>query len=140
MIVPALALEMERAGLGTINRDLFWEEVPYDSEGIWVVTRGDAGSTDDYQLLQIDISARFNNKVTTEMRLRAITNWVRNEAKNLCLLTVNPHDLDGSQFDEDIQYVIYDISHTGAVQNNGIDAQGRVLKTITIQVKFNERT
>ena len=39
MIVPALVLEMQRQGLGKINTDLFWEELPADPQvnGVWVV-------------------------------------------------------------------------------------------------------
>ena len=141
MIVPALVLEMERAGLGTVNQDLFWEELPQSpqSEGIWVVSRGDGGSDSNAQVMSLDIYARFANKVETEMRLRAVTNWIRGDAQDLCSLEVNPHDLDANQPDEPITYDIISIQHTGATQNQGIDDQFRILKTITIQIKFNER-
>lgn len=142
MLVPALVLEMQRQGLGTVDTDLFWEELPQspDAEGIWVVSRGDAGSNENAQMLSVDIYARYANKLTTEMKLRAVVNWVRGEAQDLCILQVNPHDLDSSQPDENIIYDIASIDHVGAVQNQGVDENGRVLKTITIQIKFNERS
>ena len=153
MIVPALVLEMQRQGLGTVDTDLFWEELPQspNAEGIWVVSRGDAGSDRNAQTLSVDIYARYANKLTTEMKLRAVVNWVRGEAQDLCSwvrgeaqdlcsLQVNPHDLDSSQPDENIIYDIASIDHVGAVQNQGVDENGRILKTITIQIKFNERS
>lgn len=140
MLVPALVLEMQRQGLGTVDTDLFWEELPQspDAEGVWVVSRGDAGSTENSQQLSVDIYARFANKLTTEMRLRSVVNWVRGEAQNLCRLSVNPHDLDDSQPNETISYNVYSIQHVGAVQNQGVDENGRILKTITVQINFNE--
>lgn len=142
MIVPALVLEMQRQGLGTVDTDLFWEELPQspNAEGIWVVSRGDAGSDENAQMLSVDIYARYANKLTTEMKLRAVVNWVRDEAQDLCILQVNPHNLDSSQPDENIIYDIASIGHVGAVQNQGVDENGRILKTITIQIKFNERS
>lgn len=142
MIVPALVLEMQHQGLGTVDTDLFWEELPQSpsAEGIWVVSRGDAGSDENAQMLSVDIYARYANKLTTEMKLRAVVNWVRDEAQGLCTLQVNPHDLDSSQPDENIIYDIASIDHVGAVQNQGVDENGRILKTITIQIKFNERS
>lgn len=142
MIVPALVLEMQRQSLGTVDTDLFWEELPQspNAEGIWVVSRGDAGSDENAQMLSVDIYARYANKLTTETKLRAVVNWVRGEAQDLCSLQVNPHDLDSSQPDENITYDIASIEHVGAVQNQGVDENGRILKTITIQIKFNERS
>ena len=57
MIVPAFIMEMQRAGLGTVDKDLFWEELPQSpsAEGIWVVTRGDAGSDESQQTISLDI-------------------------------------------------------------------------------------
>lgn len=142
MLVPAFVLEMQRQGLGTVDTDLFWEELPQspDAEGIWVVSRGDAGSDENVQQLSVDIYARYANKLTTEMKLRAVVNWIRGNAQELCSLSVNPHDLDASQPSENITYDIASIQHTGAVQNQGVDENGRILKTITVQIKFNERS
>lgn len=141
MIVPALVLEMQRQGLGKVNTDLFWEELPADPQinGIWVVSRGDAGSSNDVQAMQIDIYARYANKLTTALKLRAIANWVRGKAQDICSLTVNPHDLDKSQPNTPITFDVISIEHTGAAQNQGVDENFRVLKAITIQIKFNER-
>ena len=141
MIVPALILAMQAAGLGKVNTDLFWEELPTDPrrEGVWVVSRGDAGSDENAQRLQVDIYARYSNKVTTELKLRDIVNWVRGDAQNLCVLSVDPADLDGTQQRDTITYDIVSIKHTGAIQNQGIDDNFRILKAITIEIKYNER-
>lgn len=142
MIVPAFIMEMQKAGLGTVDKDLFWEELPQSpsAEGVWVVTRGDAGSDDHQQTISLDIYARYSNKLTTEMRLRGVVNWVRGDAQDICQLSINPHQLDASQPDETIRYDVIRIEHTGAQQNQGIDENGRILKTITISITFNERS
>lgn len=141
MIVPALILAMQSAGLGSVNTDLFWEEMPQDpqAEGVWVVSRGDAGSSNDVQALQLDIYARYQNKLYTALKLRAISNWVRGKAQDICSLTVNPHDLDKSQPNTPITFNVISIEHTGAAQNQGIDENFRVIKAITITIKYNER-
>ena len=141
MIVPALLLAMQNAGLGTVNYSLFWEEMPQDpqAEGVWVVSRGDAGSSNDVQALQVDIYARYQNKLTTALKLRKIVNWIHGPAQNICSLSVNPQDLNNYERYEDITYDIYSIEHTGAAQNQGVDENFRVIKAITITIKYNER-
>lgn len=141
MIVPALLLAMQSAGLGTVNYSLFWEEMPQDpqAEGVWVVSRGDAGSSNDVQALQVDIYARYQNKLTTALKLRKIVNWIHGPAQNICSLSVNPNDLNNYERREDITYDIYNIEHTGAAQNQGVDENFRVIKAITITIKYNER-
>lgn len=141
MIVPALILAMQSAGLGTVNYNLFWEEMPQDpqAEGVWVVSRGDAGSSNDVQALQVDIYARYQNKLTTALKLRKIVNWIHGPAQNICSLSVNPWELNHYERYEDITYDIYSIEHTGAAQNQGVDENFRVIKAITITIKYNER-
>lgn len=141
MIVPALLLAMQSAGLGSVNYNLFWEEMPQDpqAEGVWVVSRGDAGSSNDVQALQVDIYARYQNKLTTALKLRKIVNWIHGPAQNICSLSVNPNDLNNYERREDITYDIYSIEHTGAPQNQGVDENFRVIKAITITIKYNER-
>lgn len=153
MIVPALMLAMEQAGLGSIKKStdeatptLYWEELPQkpDAEGVWIVSDGDAGSTDDAEQMQITIYARSGNKLWSQIWLDKITKWVRADAQDICRLTVNPYELAGKadefkNYNRDYVYDVYSIKHTGATQTQQLDANGRLIKSITITIKFNER-
>ena len=153
MIVPALMLAMEQAGLGSIKKSadeatptLYWEELPQkpDAEGVWIVSDGDAGSTDDAEQMQITIYARSGNKLWSQIWLDNITQWVRGDAHDMCGLTVNPYELAGradefKNYNRDYIYDVISIKHTGATQTQQLDANGRLIKSITITIKFNER-
>lgn len=153
MIVPALMLAMEQAGLGSIKKSadgatptLYWEELPQkpDAEGVWIVSDGDAGSTGDAEQMQITIYARSGNKLWSQIWLDNITQWVRGDAQDMCGLTVNPYELAGKadefkDYNRDYVYDVYSIRHTGATQTQQLDANGRLIKSITITIKFNER-
>lgn len=141
MIVPAFVLAMQKAGLGQVNSDLFWEEYPQYSqyEGICVVSRADAGTDENAQQISLDILGIFNSKLETELRLRKVINWLRDDAQDICQLTVNPHDLQSSQPNEQIVYDVISIQQTGTVVVQQIDQTNRILKGITVTIKFNER-
>lgn len=153
MIVPALMLAMEQAGLGSIKKSsseavptLYWEELPQkpDAEGVWIVSDGDAGSNDDAEQMQITIYARSDNKLWSQIWLDNITQWIRGDAQNICGLKVNPYTLSGERsefenYNRDFVYDVYSVKHTGATQTQQLDANGRLVKSITITIKFNER-
>lgn len=153
MIVPALMLAMEQAGLGSINKStdeaiptLYWEELPQISAraGVWIVSDGDAGSTDVAERMQITIYARSGSKLWTQIWLDNITEWVRGDAQDICVLKVNPYELAGradefKNYNRDFVYDVISIKHTGATQTQRLDENGRLIKSITITIRYNER-
>ena len=142
MIVPALVVAMQDAGLGQINRDLFWEEYPQAGQyqGLCVISRADGGTDSDAQQVSVDILGVYDRKLDTELALRNVINWIRGDAQELCSLSVNPHELSASGPDETISYYIYSIEQTGTTVVQAIDQNNRIIKGITVTIKFNERT
>lgn len=142
MIVPALVLAMQDAGLGQINRDLFWEEYPQAGQyqGLCVISRADGGTDSDAQQVSLDILSVYDRKLDTELALRDVINWIRGDAQKLCALSVNPRDLNSSVPNETIAYDIYSIEQTGTTVVQAIDQNNRIIKGITVTIKFNERT
>lgn len=142
MIVPALVLAMQDAGLGQINRDLFWEEYPQAGQyqGLCVISRADGGTDSNAQQVSVDILGVYDNKLQTELALRSVIRWIRGDAQYTCRLSVNPHDLSASAPDETITYDIYSIEQTGTTVVQAIDQNNRIIKGITVTIKFNERT
>lgn len=142
MIVPALVVAMQDAGLGQINRDLFWEEYPQAGQyqGLCVISRADGGTDNDAQQVSLDILGVYDRKLDTELALRDVINWIRGDAQELCSLSVNPHELSANATDETITYDIYSIEQTGTTVVQAIDQNNRIIKGITVTIKFNERT
>lgn len=142
MIVPALVVAMQDAGLGQINRDLFWEEYPQAGQyqGLCVISRADGGTDSDAQQVSLDILGVYDRKLDTELALRNVINWIRGDAQELCFLSVNPHDLSPNAPDETITYDIYSIEQTGTTAVQAIDQNNRIIKGITVRIKFNERS
>lgn len=140
MIVPAFVLAMQKAGLGKINSDLFWEEYPQygQYEGLCVISRADGGTDNDAQQVSLDILSVYDRKLDTELALRDVINWLRGDAQELCTLSVNPRDLASSAPNETITYHIYSIEQTGTTVVRAIDQNNRIIKGITVTIKFNE--
>lgn len=144
MIVPAFILAMQEAGLGqaSANGGIFWEEFPQwnGATGLCVISRADAGTDNNAQQISLDILAMFNRKMTNEAKLRQVINWVRGDAQDICQLSINPHDLDSQQANEVITYDIISIEQTATIVNQGLTQSNQIIKGITVQIKFNERS
>ena len=77
MITLHIAKLLEGEGFGIIDQDLFWEEMPLDSngnarDGIRIVTRGSELSRNGTRTQDFDIYSRSSNKVTGSKKLENI--------------------------------------------------------------------
>lgn len=135
MISLHIAKWLEDEGFGTLDQDIFWEEValdpngkPYD--GIWVVTRGSALNRFNTTTQQFDIYSRYANKLTGSLKLEQILEKIMEAYGDVCTLpTVPPYSL-----------TIYDnvrLRPVSGIENVGSDAQDKIVRVISAEVQYN---
>lgn len=123
-------------GFGTLDTDIFWEDVPLDStgkpkNGVWVVSRAPAVSRRDVNIQNIDIYARFANKVTTHKKLDDILQHIWEIQGTDCNLpTVPPYST--------IEYTNVRIYPTSGIDNVGADEQDKIVKVISAEVRYKK--
>lgn len=135
MISLHIAKWLEDEGFGTIDQDIFWEEVPLDPngkpyDGIWVVTRGSALNRFNTTTQQFDIYSRYANKITGSLKLEQILEKIMEAYGDVCTLpTVPPYSL-----------TIYDnvrLRPVSGIENVGSDAQDKIVRVISAEVQYN---
>lgn len=129
---------LENEGFGTIDTDLFWEEVPLDSksnpkDGVWIVSRGTAISRLNVEIQAFDIYARYPNKLTTHRKLKDILNFLKEAYGTVCdLPDVPPYSGD--------EYKQVIIEPTSSIENVGSDENEKIVKVISGLVHFREES
>ena len=135
MITLHIAKLLEDEGFGIIDQDLFWEEMPLDSngnarDGIWIVTRGSELSRNGTRTQDFDIYSRSSNKITGSKKLEDILEYISESYDDICELpTVPPYSLT----------LYYDVRITpvSGIENVGSDEQDKVVRVISGEVKYN---
>lgn len=134
MITLHILKLLEDNGFGTIDTDLFCEEMPIDKQGnpiqgIWIVSRGSEVNRVDIGNQNFDIYSRYTNKLTGAVKLDNILNFLKESYGDVCTLpTVPPHSLT--------EYYNVRITPTSGVENVGIDDQDKVVRVISGNVKY----
>ena len=126
---------LEDEGFGTIDTDLFWEDIPVDSNGdpkngVWIVPRGAPVSIYNTTIQPFDIFSRYSNKVTGSKKLEDILEYLKTAFTEVCELPiVPPYSLTN----------YYDVTITpeSGIENVGSDEQDKVVRVISGKVKYN---
>jgi hypothetical protein len=135
MISLHIAKWLEDEGFGTIDQDIFWEEVPLDPngkpyDGIWVVTRGSALNRFNTTTQQFDIYSRYANKITGSLKLEQILEKIMEAYGDVCTLpTVPPYSLTN--------YGNVRLRPVSGIENVGSDAQDKIVRVISAEVQYN---
>ena len=125
---------LENEGFGTIDTDLFWEEIPVDQtggnkDGMWIISRGDPMARGLRTTQTFDIYSRYKNKITGSAKLQEILNYLKFNYVQCTLPTT-----EGSDF----VYKNATITPSGNIENAGIDDNGKVIRVISGQVTYSE--
>jgi len=133
MITLHIAKLLADEGFGTLDTDIFWEDMPVDSkgvpiDGIWVVSRGAPVSRFQVQYQAFDIYSRSKNKLEASQQLEDILDFLQDAYDTVCELpTVPPHSLT--------LYTDVQITPTSGIENVGTDEQDKVVRVISGEIK-----
>lgn len=134
MITLNIAKWLDDEGFGTLDTDIFWEDVPVDSQGkpkngIWVVSRGFPTASRFSTTQTFDIYSRYSNKITGSSKLESIYERLREVYNQVCELpTVPPYSLT--------QYINVSLRPTAFVSNVGSDEQDKVVRVMSGEVQY----
>ena len=136
MVTLHIAKLLEDEGFGTIDTDLFWEDVPVNKngvpkEGVWIVPRGAALTRLNSTLQSFDIYSRYTNKVTGSKKLEDILDYLQEAYSDVCELPAVPPYSSTRYYDVQIEPV-------SGIENVGTDEQDKVVRVISGQIKYKK--
>lgn len=138
MITLHIAKLLADEGFGTLDSDIFWEDMPVDSrgnpiDGVWIVPRGAPLTRFDVCTQSFDIYSRHRNKVTSSRKLEDILEYLQTAFEEVCELPqVPPHSLT--------QYYDVVITPVSGIENVGTDENEKVIRVISGEVKFKKES
>lgn len=133
MISLAILVALERAGLGTVDSDMFWEELPLDDvgsnrEGIWLITRGSGLNKNGANYHQtFDVYAVYNNKIQQEKKIRDVLAFL--ESFDSC-------DLDCGDLSDEV-FTNVRLRPAAQSQNAGLNVNGWLVKFASGEVYYD---
>lgn len=136
MVSLHIAKLLEDEGFGTLDTDLFWEEVPLDSKGnpkngVWVVPRGAPLTRFNVTTQAFDIYSRYSNKVTSSKKLEDILDYLQEAFEEVCELpTVPPYSTT--------RYYDARITPVSGIENVGSDEQDKVVRVISGEIQYKK--
>lgn len=135
MITLHILQLLEDEGFGTINTDLFWEDIPVNQtggnkDGVWIISRGAPLARGTRLIEAFDIYSRYADKVTGSLKLHNILYYLKEAYGTVCELpTTNESDL---------VFTNVAIEPTSNIENAGVDENGKVIRVISGQVSYNQ--
>lgn len=133
MITLHLAKLLADNGFGTLDQDIFWEDMPVDTkgnpkDGIWIVARGASVTRFKVEQQSFDIYSRNKDKLAGSQKLEDILEFLQDAYDTVCdLPTVPPYSLT--------QYTEVQITPTSGIENVGTDEQDKVVRVISGEIK-----
>lgn len=138
MITLHIAKLLADEGFGTLDTDIFWEDMPVDSkgvpkEGLWVVSRGAEVDRTTVGTQAFDIYSRSANKITSSQQLENILAYLQQAYGDVCELPlVPPYSMT--------RYYDVQLAPTSGIENVGADEQDKVVRVISGEIKFKKES
>lgn len=136
MITLHICQLLEDAGFGTIDTDIFWEEIPVNvrgvpKSGIWVVPRGAPLSRLNVTYQAFDIYSRHAHKIVSSRKLEDILDYLQAAYHEVCELPEVPPYSETRYYDCQIQ-------PTSGIENVGADDQDKIIRVISAEIKYKK--
>lgn len=132
MITLSLLKLLENEGFGTIDVDLFYQKLTLDKKGIYIADIGDSVGRHNRDLQSYEILSRGANDVDGLKKLQAIRKFLINEYTNVCELPSVP------PISNEV-YSNVELQKPSSITNVGLDAQNRVIYSITGSILYKEQ-
>lgn len=132
MITLSFLKLLENEGFGTIDVDLFYQKLTLDKKGLYIADIGDgierhSRDTQSYELLARGSTDVDGYKLLTDIRRFLITNY-----QDICELPAVPPITT-------TVYTNVELSKPSTITNVGLDAQNRIIYSMTGQIIFKEK-
>lgn len=138
MVTLHIAKLLADEGFGTLDQDIFWEDMPIDVQGnpkngLWVVPRGAPVTRFNTCYQSFDIYSRHSNKVTSSKQLEDILEYLQTAYEEVCELPeVPPYSVT--------RYYDVRIEPVSGIESVGVDDQDKVVRVISGEIKFKKES
>lgn len=132
MITLSFLKLLENEGFGVIDGDLFFQKLTLDKKGVYIADIGDPVERHGRDTQSYELLVRGANDVDGYQKLKAIRKFLVNEYHNICELPAVPPITD-----ED--YTNVELSRPSTITNVGLDAQNRIIYSMTGQIIYKEK-
>lgn len=129
VITLSLLQYLQDNGFGTIDKDLFWEKLGLEQNGLFISDLGSSQSRTVRQNTTYSIYSRAKDDLTAYTQLLDVANFLKNSYA-VCNLPAATGFTD-----EGFQGVT--IMPPSTIANDGEDANGRIIYSITGQIYYN---
>jgi len=93
MITIALLQFLENNGIGTIDQDMFWQNIGLDAEGLYIVNIGQAQTRGSRRVQRYEIYARNKSKLAGLKLLESVIELINNSYSVCELPAVEKYDV-----------------------------------------------
>lgn len=93
MITIALLQFLENHGIGTIDQDMFWQNIGLDAEGLYIVNIGQAQTRGSRRVQRYEIYARNKSKLAGLKLLESVIELINNSYSVCELPAVEKYDV-----------------------------------------------
>lgn len=132
MVTLAFLKLLQDEGFGTINVDMFYQKLTLDKKGIYIADIGESSERHSRDSQGYELFARGVNDIDGLKKLQAIRSFLVNEYQNICELpAVPPTNNQG--------YTGVHLSKPSTITNVGLDAQNRIIYSMTGSIKYKEQ-
>jgi len=132
MITLSFLKLLENEGFGTIDTDLFFQKLTLDKKGIYIADIGDPVSRHSRDTQSYELLVRGANDVDGYKLLKDIRKFLVNEYHTICELPAVP------PYTSEI-YTNVELSKPSTITNVGLDANNRVIYSMTGTIIYKEQ-
>jgi hypothetical protein len=132
MITLSFLKLLEDEGFGTIDTDLFFQKLTLDKNGVYISDIGDPASKGSRDTQSYELLARAKNDVDGYKKLNEIRKFLIQNYSNICELPDVPPITDEG-------YTNVELSRPSTITNVGLDAQNRIIYSMTGTIIFKEK-
>lgn len=132
MITLSLAKHLEDEGFGVIDTDIFYQKLTLDKKGIYIADVGESVGRHSRDSQGYEILSRGTSDVDGYKRLQEIRKYLISNYQDICELPAVPPISTES-------YTNVHLTKPSSITNVGLDAQNRVIYSITGSILYKEK-
>jgi len=132
MITLSFLKLLETEGFGTIDTDLFFQKLTLDKKGVYIADIGNPVAKGSRDTQSYELLARGTSDVDGYQKLTAIRKYLVRNYSTICELPAVPPITDEA-------YTNVELSKPSTITNVGLDAQNRIIYSMTGTIIFKEK-
>lgn len=138
MITLSFLKLLEQEDFGTIDVDLFYQKLTLDKKGIYIVDIGDPIAKGSRDTQSYELYARGNTDLDGSYKLSQIRKFLLNNYSNICELPPVSVKIEGKNVTIPA-YTNVELSKPTTITNVGLDAQNRIIYSMTGTIIYKEK-